>query len=224
MEATGKTTMDDVHVGKWGIMKIRNLTYYLVRLASKLKPNAIKGCYVDKRAGIGHGNQLVNCEVGKYSYIGDGCVLAYVKVGAFCFIAPKCTIGGAAHPLAFVSTSPVFCEGRNVLGKNFSRHTFAPYAQVNIGNDVWIGSNCLIKQGVEIGNGAVIGMGSVLTKNVGPYEIWAGNPAKLIRKRFDEETIQKLQAIQWWNLPDDQIQKYANHFEDAVGFIEAYEA
>lgn len=94
--------------------------------------------------------------------------------------------------MSWVSTSPIFHEGNNVLRKHFAEHRVSREENTIIGNDVWIGDNAMVKAGITVANGAVIGMGSVVTKNIGPYEIWAGNPARLIRKRFGEETIKKL--------------------------------
>lgn len=74
--------------------------------------------------------------------------------------------------------------------------------------------------GVTIGDGAVIGAGSIVTKDVGPYEIWAGNPAKLIRKRFDDETIKKLLKTQWWNWNDARLEEMGSYFMDVQSFIE----
>ncbi len=76
---------------------------------------------------------------------------------------------------------------------------------ITIGNDVWIGYGAIILSGVCIGHGAVIGAGSVVTKDVGNYEIVAGNPARLIRKRFDDETITQLLALKWWDWPLEKI-------------------
>ena len=86
---------------------------------------------------------------------------------------------------------------------------------------MWIGNNALIKAGVKISDGAVIGMGSVVTHDVGPYEIWVGNPAKLIKKRFDEETIEMLMNKQWWNLSDDEIKQYGEFMSEPGKFLEA---
>ena len=88
-----------------------------------------------------------------------------------------------------------------------------------IGNDVWIGQNVIVKQGVSIGTGAVIGMGSIVTKNVEPYSIVAGCPAKEIRKRFDEITVKKLLESNWWNYKDEDLFKYAKFFNDPEKFI-----
>ena len=119
----------------------------------------------------------------------------------------------------WVSTSPVFTSHRSILRFNFAKHEFNPYKPVTIGNDVWIGAHCMIKSGVKIADGAVIGMGSVVTKDVGAYEIWAGNPAHLIRKRFDDETISKLLEIQWWNWNDDKIRLNADKYNDVNAFL-----
>ncbi len=76
-----------------------------------------------------------------------------------------------------------------------------------IGNDVWIGAEALIMPGIQIGNGAVIGARSVVTKNIGPYEIWAGNPARLVKKRFSNDEAAKLQQIKWWDWDLDKLKR-----------------
>ena len=88
-----------------------------------------------------------------------------------------------------------------------------------IGNDVWIGSKCLIKSGVIIGDGAIIGMGSVVTHNVPPYEIWAGNPARRIRSRFDEETIRILLSVKWWNWDEKKLSELGDIFNSRDEFL-----
>ena len=123
------------------------------------------------------------------------------------------------HPIDRVSSSPVFHDGKNVMKKNFCHLDPVETPKTVIGNDVWIGANVCIKSGVTIGDGAVIGMGAVVTNNVGPYEIWAGVPAKLIRKRFDDETIQNLINSEWWNWSDDKIDRLADKFENVEEFI-----
>ena len=105
------------------------------------------------------------------------------------------------------------------MKKKFIRLDYQTHVTTHIGNDVWIGGDCLIKGGVTIADGAVIGMGSVVTHDVGPYEIWAGNPAKMIRKRFDDEIIKKLLAIQWWNWDDEKIKEYAHLINDVPEFL-----
>ncbi|EJT6167524.1 CatB-related O-acetyltransferase [Clostridium perfringens] len=105
------------------------------------------------------------------------------------------------------------------MKKNYSNHKFDIYNKTVIENDVWIGANTLIKSGVKIGNGAIIGMGSVVTKNVPPYEIWAGNPAKCIRKRFDDDIIEKLLLIKWWEYSEEKLTKESENFNNIELFI-----
>jgi acetyltransferase-like isoleucine patch superfamily enzyme len=182
------------------------------------RPVAKKNSNIDSKARVGNGAQIVNSTIGKYSYVYESRVIN-TTIGRYCSIAAGCTIGGGKHPVGWVSTSPVFYSGHNVFHKNFSHNVFDEFAETHIGNDVWIGSRCLIKGGVTIGDGAIVGMGSVVTHDIPPYEIWAGNPARLIRKRFDEKTIEKLSEIQWWNWDDEKIQQEAKYFNDVEVFI-----
>lgn len=117
----------------------------------------------------------------RYSFCGYNCEMINVEIGSFCSIANGVVIGGEMHPLEWISTSPVFYEGRDSIDMKFSEHKRKKGLKTIIGHDVWIGQNSLIKQGIKIGNGAVIGMGSVVTKDVAPYSIVAGNPTKLIK-------------------------------------------
>ena len=149
-------------------------------------------CEIHKKAVIEHHANVRYSKVGKYTYISARSGAVYAKIGNFCSIASNVGIGGGSHMLDAVSTSPVFNKGRNLFGTNFSNIEFSPYKTTIIGNDVWIGNRALILQGVTIGDGAVVGAGSVVTKDVEPYTIVAGNPARVIRKRFDEETVEKL--------------------------------
>ena len=106
------------------------------------------------------------------------------------------------------------------MKKNFARHEFEIFQRTNIGNDVWIGNRVMVKAGVTIGDGAVVGMGSVVTKDIGPYEIWAGNPARMIRKRMPDEQIAALRECQWWNWPDEKLQEKGELFNDVDRFLE----
>lgn len=174
---------------------------------------------VDKTAAICGGTKFYRSELGKYSYIGVKNFVTNTHIGNFTSISGGCYIGGASHPMHWVSTSPVFHGLENILHKNFSRHEYEAFSETYIGNDVWIGEGCKIKSGVKISDGAVIGTGSVLTKDVGPYEIWAGNPARLIRKRFDDDVIEKLLKTKWWECSDDEISSFADSFTDVEEFL-----
>jgi acetyltransferase-like isoleucine patch superfamily enzyme len=200
---------------------IYKVKYLLSKALKKfLNIPTIKECDIHKTSKICSASQVVESSIKKYSYIGNHCTVVCSDIGSFCSIADNCIIGGANHPIEWVSTSPVFHCGRNIMRKNFSTLKFENYKRTSIGNDVWIGSNCLIKSGVVIGDGAVIGMGSVVTKDVEPYSIVAGNPAKHIRKRFDDHVICKLLEIKWWNLDDEMLYKNAQYFNNVVKFLE----
>ncbi len=175
---------------------------------------------IDKTSRIGNFSSITNCTVGRYSYTGEYTVLSYVDCGDFVSISRNCVIGGGEHPTDWVSTSPVFNEHKSILRKQFSRNSYNPYKKTKIGNDVWIGACCSIKSGVNISDGAVIGMGSVVTKDVGPYEIWAGNPARFLKKRFDDNTIGQLMSTEWWKMPEDEIIRHSDDFNDVQKFLE----
>ena len=142
-----------------------------------------------------------------------------VKIGNFCSIADKCCIGGAKHPLTRVSSSPVFCEGPNVMMTNFSNFSNIETPCTIIKNDVWLGMGCYIKAGVTIHNGAVIGMGSIVTRDVPAYEIWAGNPARKIGQRFDPNISALLESTNWWDWDLQTLKKYSPVFDDVSSFL-----
>ncbi len=195
-----------------------NVKYIAARICAR-RVSAVKNSEISGKAAIGNGTQIVDSVVGRYTYIYESRVVN-AEIGSFCSIAPNCTIGGARHSIEWVSTSPVFNNGRNVMHKNFSGNTYEYYSRAVIGNDVWIGSQCLIKGGVSIGDGAVVGMGSVVTHDISPYEIWAGNPAKFLRKRFSDEITAELLKIKWWTWDEEKIAKYADLFNDPEKFVE----
>ncbi|MBL7898684.1 MAG: CatB-related O-acetyltransferase [Crocinitomicaceae bacterium] len=99
---------------------------------------------------------------------------------------------------------------------------FAEQEQVVVGNDVWIGTNVVILDGVTIGNGAVIAAGAVVTKDVAPFEIVGGVPAKHIRFRFTPEEIQKIESTAWWNKDEDWLQRHAEYFRNKEKFLSLF--
>lgn len=203
------------------LILLRNIICLPMRLFSHVSLFCIlQDADVDKTAAICSGVRFYRGKIGRYSYIGNNSFVIDADIGNFTSISTDCYIGGASHPLNWVSTSSVFHKWENIMKKNFARHEFDIFHRTIIGNDVWIGSRVIVKAGVTIGNGAVVGMGSVVTKDIGPYEIWAGNPAKLIRKRFDEETIEALLVIKWWEWEDAKITDVASVMNDVTKFIE----
>ena len=200
------------------------ISYYFAKLIKKLQIPAIKDSEIDRKAKVCTGAHILNSKVGRYSYVGNYTTVIDCEIGGFCSIADNCVIGGMSHPLDWISTSPVMYSGRNCLKTNFTDLSYEESKHTIIENDVWIGDRCHIKAGVHISTGCVIGMGSVLTKDVGPYEIWAGNPAKLIRKRFDDATINRLLKTEWWNWSDEIIRKHTQYVNDTIRFIEVIES
>jgi acetyltransferase-like isoleucine patch superfamily enzyme len=153
-------------------------------------------------------------EVGEYTY-GIPIVQPQkginLKIGRFCSISENVTVHlGLNHPTHRVTTYPFkaflddWPEAEPLTGSHFGPQS---KGDVVIGNDVWIGYGAMILSGVTIGDGAVIGAGAVVTKDVEPYAIVAGNPARLIRKRFDEQTIARLLEVRWWEWPADKIRR-----------------
>lgn len=137
--------------------------------------------------------------IGSYNYIGAYTQILNAKIGNYCSIAPGVKIGQSNHDLSCVSTSTYIAGGN---------HGVTEFNSIDnptiIQNDVWLAANVIVKQGVTIGTGAVIGAGSVVTKDVPPYEIWGGVPAKFIRKRFDDTITEELLESHWWELPQHQ--------------------
>lgn len=200
------------------------LSYYWFKILQKLKGKAIKNSTVDKEAKIEAGSVFLSSTMKKYSYCGYNCLFVNVEVGAFCSISDNVVVGGGNHPLDWVSTSPAFYKGRDSISKRLAKLEYdSSDAHTIIGNDVWIGNGAYMKPGIRIGDGAVIGMGSVVTKDVEPYAIVAGNPAKVIRKRFDDATIQKLLDLKWWDWSDEKLAEYSDCFYDTNEFLSKLE-
>lgn len=194
-------------------------SYLLNRILKKMRGSAINNCIIHKTSKIESGSQVVNTKIDKYSFCGYDCKISNCSIGAFCSIADGVIIGGARHPIEWASTSPTFYQGRDSVKKKFSEFERDEDAETTIGNDVWIGDRAIIKAGICIGDGAIVGMGSVVTKDVGPYEIWAGNPAKMIKKRFDNKQIEALLASKWWRCNDEIIQKAAAYIRSPEDFL-----
>lgn len=190
-----------------------NIGFLINKLLKLLRPAALRNCQIDRRAKIGSGSYCIKTVIGRYSYIGENSVAVNAEIGSFCSIASYCCIGGGAHPTNMISSSPVFYNGRNCFGKNFSNIPFEAENRVTIGNDVWIGEKVFIKDGITIGNGAIIGALSIVTHDVPPYAIVGGAPAKVIRFRFDAETIKTIEDIKWWEMKEETLEKYAHLLE-----------
>ena len=177
---------------------------------------------VSKKARINSKVQVFHSTVGDYSYVGGGTNLIHTDVCKFCSIACNCVIGMGAHTLDHISTSPIFTERENGTGHSWVSHNInaAQAKKVEIGNDVWIGSRAMFLDGVSVGDGAIIGAGAVVTKNVPPYAIVGGVPAKIIRYRFSEDIIKELEKTEWWNLSDDILKENIDLFQNKLVSID----
>ena len=164
---------------------------------------------------------LENVQVGNFSYISDSCIILDTTIGKFCSLAPNILVALGKHPThTFVSTHPsLYSNPENCLKNFFDCNHYNPKRHVTIGNDVWICANVVISNGVKIGDGAIIGANSVVVRDVEPYTIVGGNPALPIRKRFEQEEIDYLLEIKWWDKSLEWIEQNCQVFLNIKDFI-----
>ena len=176
----------------------KNKAFKLIALEfiHKGKNLTLKSEFISSRVEIGQGSSLMEgvvldslSKIGNNVYIGRYCYITKTRIGNYCSIANNVSIGQGKHDLSRISTNSVFYEN--------------PFEELTkgdcvIGDDVWIGVDSIVLRGVEVGRGAVIGANSVVTKDVPPYAIMAGSPARLIRYRFDTNKIENIEKSLWW--------------------------
>lgn len=216
-------------IGKCIFFSIKNASakYETFRLYSNVKGMKIewgaiaRNCEFEENTKIFNNVRMDHCKVGRHSYIGSYSAIMNCKIGRFCSIAPHTMIGLGIHPVAEnVSLSPVFYRFPAPTGTCWvKKNNIEEYKSILIGNDVWIGARAIVIDGIKIGNGAVIAAGAVVTKDVPPYAIVGGVPAKIIRYRFDPEIIAELEKRQWWNKDDIWLSKNVDLFNDVKFFI-----
>lgn len=152
--------------------------------------------------------KVSNSRIDDFTYISYFCNINNVSIGKYCSIAKRVNIGLGFHPTNFISSSPIFYSKINPLKQTFvNKQEFIDSKPTAICNDVWIGVNAIILDGVRIGDGAIIGANSVVTKDVEPYSIVGGVPARLIRKRFSDDIIDALIKLKWWDLKIDFLKQ-----------------
>lgn len=164
---------------------------------------------------------LHDVSLGDYSYIARNSSITNCIIGKFCSIGPNFCCGLGIHPVNGISTSPMFYSTAKQNGITLcNKSKVEESRQTIIENDVYIGANVTVLDGVRIGNGAVIGAGAVVTKNIPPYAIAVGVPAVIKKYRFDEESIAKLLKIEWWNKGIDELIKVESYFWRIHDYVE----
>lgn len=169
---------------------------------------------VSRKAKVYRFAKLDHAEIGDYSYIGPGAQVVYASIGKFCSIAGGAKVGMPMHPIEFVSTSPIFYSPNNATGTKWVERNdyFNEFQRCIVGNDVWIGSNAIVMGGVKIGDGAVVAAGAVVTKEVPPYAIVGGVPAKMIKYRFEKSVREALELSKWWEKDDPLLRNSIEKF------------
>ena len=203
---------------------MKRLSYYWSKLIKKIPLSSINNSAFEKPSKVEARSTVINSSFGRYSYCGYGCTIINCTIGRFCSIADHVVIGLSNHPLDWISTSCAFYHGKDSIPKDLAQLDFdtSPRKTV-IGNDVWIGMNAMIKPGIKINNGAVVGMGAVVTKDVPAYTIVAGNPARIIKTRFNDDIINRLEKSKWWELDLKKISNISHLINDPIAFLDEIE-
>jgi phosphonate metabolism protein (transferase hexapeptide repeat family) len=183
--------------------------------------NASLGAWTD----IGQNCHLLETVVGDYSYFAGDVAVIYSDIGKFCSIASHATINPGNHPTTRVTQH--HCTYRRVqygLGDHDDEEFFdwRRADKCTIGHDVWIGHGATIVAGVNVGSGAVVGAGAVVTKEVDPYTVVVGVPARPIRRRFSDDVIEKLLRVAWWDWTRLELEERFEDFLDLDAFLQKY--
>ena len=219
------------------VKKILKSVWMMYLRKVKYRKKAIWGekAYVSRNSVLCGGNflgrksKLIGSYIGYASYIAENTVINNAKIGCYSCIGPNVEIIFGQHPTKeFVSVHPAFYSLRKQVGftyvdkQKFDEYRYASGSEkysVVIGNDVWLGAGTKIMEGVTIGDGAIVAAGAVVVKDVPPYAIVGGVPAKVIKYRFPKDQIEFLLKLKWWTRSEDWIREHADLFHDITAFI-----
>jgi phosphonate metabolism protein (transferase hexapeptide repeat family) len=195
--------------------------------APTIHPEAdLKDCTLGAWTDVGKGTMMRESEMGDYSYITQDCHVVWTSIGKFCSIANSVRINPGNHPTwrALQHHSVYRAEQYDLGDDDQEFFDWRKDHWVNIGHDVWIGHGVTVTAGVTIGNGAVVGAGAVVTKDVAPYSVVGGVPAKLIKRRFTEAQAEALEQIAVWDWTRDKYKAAIPDIRalDIDAFIEKY--
>lgn len=218
------------------ILKKIELIIYQYKLKKKNvfigKKVSINNSRFEGNNKIGNYSMIHHSSVGYGSYIGKNACVSNTYIGKYCSIGKNFQIIIGRHPTKrFVSTHPAFYSTMKQAGFSYvSKNLFNEFSYANdekklsveIGNDVWIGANVTILEGIRIHDGAIIGAGAIVTRDVAPYSICVGVPAKAVRQRFDKKTIDLLLKIKWWEMNGDWLKKHIDLFENIEKFCKYF--
>ena len=176
--------------------------------------------HISKNSKLGPKSFFDNVSIGDYTYISECANVSKTIIGKFCSIGPNFYCGRGIHPIDGISTNPMFYSTQRQNGISFVRNDkIIERKEIIIGNDVFIGTNVTILDGVSIGHGAVIAAGAVVVRDVKPYEIVGGVPAKHIKFRFDNDKINEFLRMQWWDWPVEKLNLIEKYFFNVDDFL-----
>ncbi len=185
----------------------------------------VKACQLGKYTEIACDANLQECSLGDYSYVMERCEIACADIGKFVNIASDVRINPGNHPIEWVSQHHFLYRMRQYGFRDHDDERFFSWRKlqrVRIGHDVWLGHKAIVMPGITIGNGAVIGAASVVTRDVAPYAVVVGSPAKQIRTRFPKAICQEIEDIGWWDWDHQTIGERLDDFRDVRKFIDMY--